>query len=224
MNQMVFAVRDLMLGAYPELNDSADRVAKVVLAEEQQFARVLEIGAERLDDALKSGFDGKAAFHLYETYGLPLDFMQDAARDAGVNFDLVGFESARSEEQARARASWKGGSKQSASPAFRELPKTQFLGYNQLESDDAEVLALVKDGVGVPELSPGDAAEVVLDHTSFYADSGGQVGDHGWLYSADRNSIVAEVTGCTKPVQGIFAHKIIAKQPIAPWRPRRHRR
>jgi alanyl-tRNA synthetase len=214
LNQMVYAVRDLMSDAYPELNDSADRVAKVVLAEEQQFARVLEIGAERLDDALKSGFDGKAAFHLYETYGLPLDFMQDAARDAGVDFDLAGFEAARAEEQSRARASWKGGSKQSASPAFRELPKTQFLGYNVLESDDAEVLAIVKDGVGVPELSPGDHAEVVLDHTTFYADSGGQVGDHGWLYSANRNSIVAEVTGATKPVQGVFAHKIIARQPI----------
>jgi alanyl-tRNA synthetase len=215
MHDMVYAVRDLMSGAYPELIESADRVAKVVLAEEKQFARVLEIGAEKLDEALKSGFDGKAAFHLYETFGLPLDFMQDAAHDAGVAFDLEGFEHARSEEQQRARASWKGGSQKSASPVYRELPKTEFVGYNQLESDDAEVLAIVKDGVGVKSLAPGDAAEVVLNHTTFYADSGGQVGDHGWLYSPGRNSIVAEVLGCTKPVQGVFAHKIIARQPIA---------
>jgi alanyl-tRNA synthetase len=216
MHEMVFAVRDLMNGAYPELNDSADRVSKVVLAEERQFARVLEAGAVQLDNAISKAGDlsGGEAFHLYETYGLPLDFMQDAARDAGIEFDLASFESARQQEQARARASWKGGSKQSASPAYRDLPKTQFLGYNQLTAEDCEVLALVKDGIGVPQLMPGDHAEVVLNHTSFYADSGGQVGDHGWLYSGDGNTVVADVTGCTKPVQGIFAHKIIAKQPI----------
>ena len=71
-------------------------------------------------------------FHLYETYGLPLDFIQDAAHDAGIHFDLEGFEQARAAEQARARASWKGGSQKSASPVFRELPKTDFEGYRQL--------------------------------------------------------------------------------------------
>jgi len=214
MEQMVYAVRDLMAGAYPELNESAERVAKVVLAEEKQFARVLEIGAARLDDSLKAKFDGNVAFHLYETYGLPLDFMQDAARDAGVEFDLAGFEAARAEEQARARASWKGGSQKSASPVFRELPKTQFDGYTLLTEDNAEILALVKDGVGVQSLAAGDEAEAVLDHTTFYADSGGQVGDHGWLRSADGNTVLADVLGATKPVQGVFAHKIVARQPI----------
>ena len=76
----------------------------------------------------------RQAFHLYETFGLPLDFMMDAARDAGIQFDLTGFEKARAEEQARARASWKGGTKQSASPVFRELPKTEFEGYRKLTS------------------------------------------------------------------------------------------
>ncbi len=90
--QMVFAVRDLMAGAYPELNDSADRVAKVVEAEEKQFDRVLKIGLTRLNEELKGDFTGDKAFHLYETFGLPLDFMVDAARDAGVKFDDEGFE------------------------------------------------------------------------------------------------------------------------------------
>ena len=157
---------------------------------------------------------GDKAFTIYETFGLPLDFMVDAARDAGIAFDMEGFEKARAEEQARARASWKGGSKASASPVYRELPKTVFEGYRQLVSTDCEVLALVKDGVGVPVVQPGETAEVVLDHTSFYADSGGQVGDQGWLYSGDGNVVVAEVSGCTKPVQGVFAHKVTAKQPI----------
>jgi alanyl-tRNA synthetase len=249
MRDMVFAVRDEMATAYPELKESADRVAKVVEAEERQFARVLEIGAAKLDDLLHFGggsgsgagfadgtgfgggsapgagfadgtgygetFAGKEAFHLYETYGLPLDFMMDAARDAGIHFDLDGFEKARAEEQARARASWKGGSKQSASPAFRELPKTAFEGYQHLRVEGAEVLAIIKDGAGVPSANAGDAVEVVLNQTSFYADSGGQVGDIGWLYSDDHNSVVADVSGCTKPVQGIFAHRAVLRQPLA---------
>jgi alanyl-tRNA synthetase len=212
MYQMVYAVRDEMQDAYPELVGTADRVAKVVEAEEKQFDRALQSGLSQMtEDALKNG---RQAFHLYETYGLPLDFMVDAAHDAGIAFDMEGFEKARGEEQARARASWKGGSKTTASPAYRELPKTIFEGYQQLVSADCEVLALVKDGVGAQEIRTGESAEVVLDHTSFYADSGGQVGDHGWLYSGDGNVIVAEVLGCTKPVQGIFAHRVVAKQPI----------
>jgi alanyl-tRNA synthetase len=215
MCQMVFAVRDEMQNAYPELKESADRVSKVIEAEERQFARVLEVGSRQLQSALQQGsLDGKTAFHLYETYGLPLDFMMDAARDAGAHFDLEGFERARAEEQARARASWKGGTKQSANPVFRELPKTEFEGYRQLTSTGCEVLAIIKDGQGVPSASPGDTVEVVLDHTSFYADSGGQIGDHGWLYSEDHNSVVADVSGCTKPVQGIFAHKTVLRQPL----------
>ena len=103
--QMVYAVRDLMQGAYPELIESADRVAKVVEAEEKQFDRVLKIGLTHLDEELKGDFTGEKAFHLYETFGLPLDFMVDAAHDAGVTFDHEGFEAAREDEKTRARAS-----------------------------------------------------------------------------------------------------------------------
>ncbi len=262
--EMVYAVRDLMKGAYPELVESAPRVAKVVEAEENQFARVLEIGARELERELKNARDwheqapgiwesaeqerriqnksefpsakvgedpfitaardemgrplrllGKDAFHLYETFGLPLDFMIDAARDAGVAFDLEGFERARAEEQARARASWKGGSQKTASPAFRDLPRTDFEGYRQLISTNCEVLAIVKKGQGVPAAAAGDEVEVVLDHTSFYGDSGGQVGDVGWFTSVDGNTTVAEITGCVLPVQGVRAHKAVLKQPLA---------
>jgi alanyl-tRNA synthetase len=226
MHQMVFAVRDEMAGAYPELNESADRVSKVVLGEERQFARVMEQGFARLEQdfapllANKNAtavvtYPGANAFHLYETYGLPLDFMVDAARDQGLEFDLTGFEAARAEEQTRARASWKGGAKSSATPAYRELPKTTFDGYTQLVSTNCEVLAIVRDGVGVPAAAAGEEVEVVVDHTSFYADSGGQVGDHGWLRSDDHNTIVGDVLGCTQPVQGVRAHRVKVKQPIA---------
>jgi alanyl-tRNA synthetase len=159
-------------------------------------------------------FKGETAFHLYETYGLPQDFISEAAMETGLEFDLTGFQLAREAEQARARASWKGGSQKSASPVYRELAKTGFEGYKQLKIEGAEVLAIIKEGVGVQEAKPGEEVEIVLDQTSFYADSGGQVGDIGWLYSDDHNSIVAEVSGATKPVQGVFAHKALIRQPI----------
>ncbi len=256
MFQMVYAVRDEMQAAYPELMENADRIARVIESEEKQFARVLAEGNSRLEAdvlrwldarAVKLGmnldlktrldlggfnhaasrsvellakagshdsFPGDKAFYYYETFGLPLDFMVDMLRDAGIAFDLTGFEEARAEEQARARASWKGGSKASASPAYRDLPKTIFDGYTSLQDTSAAVLAIVKDGGGVDSAAVGDDVEIVLDHTTFYADSGGQVGDHGWLYSDDHNTIIAEVHGCTKPVQGIFAHKCTVRQPI----------
>ncbi len=140
--------------------------------------------------------------------------MVDAARDAGIAFDQEGFDRAKEEEQARARASWKGGSQKSASPAFRDLAKTDFLGYKQLNANDAEVLAIVKDGVGVPSAKAGDQVEVVLDHTSFYGDSGGQIGDTGWFTSKDGNTTIAEIIGCVLPVQGVRAHKAILKQDL----------
>jgi alanyl-tRNA synthetase len=213
MHEMVFAVRDEMQVAYPELKETAERVSKVVLAEEQQFARTLELGLRQMnEETLRSG---EQAFHLYETFGMPLDFMIDAARDAGIAFDMEGFEKAKEEEQARARASWKGGSQKTASPVYRELTKTEFAGYSALRVDGARVLALVKDGVGVAELRAGEAGEVVLDATSFYADSGGQVGDVGWLMGAGHSTVVADVSGASKPVQGVWAHRVVARERIA---------
>ncbi|MDE1161016.1 MAG: alanine--tRNA ligase [Acidobacteriaceae bacterium] len=213
MHEMVLVVRDEMKAAYPELVESAERVAKVVLAEEQQFARTLELGLRNMtEDVLR---DGAKAFSLYETFGMPLDFMVDAARDAGIEFDTEGFERAKLEEQQRARASWKGGSQKTAAPVYRELAQTVFEGYGATRVDGAKVMALVKDGVGVSALNAGERGEVVLDATSFYADSGGQVGDVGWLYAADHQTAVAEVSGCKKPVQGVFAHQVVARHTIA---------
>ncbi|PYX85778.1 MAG: alanine--tRNA ligase, partial [Acidobacteria bacterium] len=143
-----------------------------------------------------------------------LDFMQDAARDQGIAFDQEGFEKALGEQRARARASWKGAAKQTANPAYQKLPTSEFEGYRQTTSTGAEVLALLKDGQGAQELKPGEEGEVILDHTPFYAEAGGQVGDRGWLYSDDHNTVVADVIGCYYPIQGVRTHNVVAKQPI----------
>ena len=217
--KMVDAVVKEMSGAYPELNESAARVAKVIESEETRFANTVAVGLGKLQDlldqAVNGALQGKEAFKLYDTFGLPIDFMVDAARDQGVHFDQAGFDAAMDEQRSTARASWKGGSQKSASPVFAALPPTIFEGYKQEQSSNCEVLAIVVDGQGAQQLLPGQTGELVLDHTPFYSESGGQVGDKGWLYSDDRTVVVAEVEGVHSPVQGVRAHKVIARHPIA---------
>ncbi len=157
---------------------------------------------------------GEEAFKLYDTFGMPLDFMQDAARDQGIAFDRAGFDRAMEEQKSRARASWKGAAKQTANPAYQQLPKSEFEGYRQTRSDGCEVLAIIHEGHGVQELKAGESGEVILDHTPFYAEAGGQVGDRGWFYSDDHNTIVADVTGCYYPIQGVWAHQVVMKSPL----------
>ncbi len=159
-------------------------------------------------------YPGENAFKLYDTFGLPLDFIEDVCRDSGVEFDRRGFDRAMEEQKTRARASWKGAAKQTANPAYQQLPKSEFEGYRRTRSDNCAVLAIIKDGQGAQELKPGEKGEIILDHTPFYAESGGQVGDRGLLYADDHNTVVAEVTGTYAPIQGVRAHQVVAKQPI----------
>jgi alanyl-tRNA synthetase len=251
LHEMVFAVRDLMQDAYPELNETRERVSKIVLTEEARFSHTLDVGLEKLETILdraergwfgsvspadavptfvretggrpsdESDFHtldrrlpGHEAFKLYDTFGMPLDFMQDAARDRGIGFDQLGFDHAMQEQRSLARASWKGAAKQTANPAYQQLPKSLFEGYRQTRSDGCEVLAIIHNGQGARELKAGESGEVILDHTPFYADSGGQVGDKGWFYSDDHNTVVAEVTGCYSPIQGVRAHQVVPKQAL----------
>ncbi|MFI5088998.1 MAG: alanine--tRNA ligase [Terriglobales bacterium] len=264
--QMVYAVRDQMKDAYPELVDSADRVSTVVQGEEVRFAHTLNIGLKQLDQELQPyieqvgkahkyldearalnptekhgvdvpSFPGDKAFKLYDTFGLPLDFIIDAARDQGVGFDQEVFDAALEQQRERSYASWKGAAKQAASPVYQEirdryatrpypgsplpggLPMvvpihSEFVGYEKTVAENSLVLAIVHDNRGVELLSPGEQGEIVLHRTPFYAEAGGQVGDIGWLYDSDHNTVVADVAGCYYPVQGVRAHKVTAKQAI----------
>jgi len=232
---MVFAVRNLMRDAYLELDDTSERVSKAVLAEEVRFLHTVDTGLEMLEKEINQlhlkqqeplnklpglvvsaapiVVPGAIAFKLYDTYGLPLDFIEDVIRDHGALLDRSGFESAMEEQKTRARASWKGAAKQTANPAYQKLRKADFEGYLQTRSNGCEVLAIIHNGQGAQELKAGEEGDVILDHTPFYAESGGQVGDRGWLYSDDHNTILAEVKGCYYPIQGVRAHQVIVKSP-----------
>ena len=199
---------------FEELFDNAARTAHIKVREVvSDNVRREEILSSLRDLGRSLTYSGAKAFRLYDTFGMPLDFIQDAARDQGIAFDQEGFDRAMQEQRSLARASWKGAAKQTANPAYQQLPKSEFEGYRQTRSDNCEVLAIIRNGQGVQELKPGDEGEVILDHTPFYAESGGQVGDRGWLYSDDHNTVVAEVKGCYSPIQGVRAHQVIMKSP-----------
>jgi len=234
LQEMVVTVRELMGVAYPELLEpSADRVPDIVLAEEIRFGRTLDIGLRKLEEELKplavkpgSVYAGESAFRLYDTYGLPMDFILDAARDLGVRLDEAGFEKAMHEQRTRARASWKGGSKESANPAYAKLAetfKTEPDFYCASHTKDCRIEAIVltsgahradtRNGP-VSELKPGETGEVVLDRTVIYAESGGQMADTGAFYDSSELLQLAEVMGAFYPVPGLIAHRIKAKETL----------
>ncbi len=201
LHQLTAFVADFMKPAYPELLESVDRVSRIVRDEEHRYATTFAIAEKIFQDEAKSAaggvLPGPAAFKLYDTYGLGLDEQADMARELSLTIDMDGFNEAMEAQRTRARASWKGADKGTVNPvhaAWLAKGSTAFLGYDTLEAD-----ALV---VGL-----GDG-ELVLDQTPFYAESGGQVGDRGALYSKETGEKVAEVTGCFKPVPGLFVHKV----------------
>jgi alanyl-tRNA synthetase len=162
--------------------------------------------------------DGEDAFKLYDTFGLPIDFILDASRDAGVKFDHAGFEQAMEEQRTRARASWKGGAgKEAANPAYAKIAetfKTEKDFYQATSTKDARIEAILSKSGPVNELKPGEPGEVVLERTVIYAESGGQMADTGAFYDNSESQLLAEVTGAYYPVAGLVAHRVVAKESL----------
>jgi alanyl-tRNA synthetase len=174
--------------------------------------------AERLKrdwiDAFKKPIPGEDVFPLYDTYGLPRDFIEDVTRDAGIEVDWTGFDRAMEEQRTRARASWKGAHKEAASPVYLKLKetfKTEPDFYFGTQTRDARIEGIVTKQGAVNDIKAGDEAEIVLDRTSIYSESGGQVADTGAFYDNDMSLQLAEVKGAYYPVTGLIAHKIVAK-------------
>ncbi len=179
---LVKALADVMGEAYPELIANQALIERVLLQEEEQFAKTLDKGMEVLEETLTKlagkVIPGKVVFTLYDTYGFPLDLTNDIARERNLSIDQEGYDAAMAEQRARARAA--GAFKVDYSAAGLDLPATEFLGYSQL-TEQGKVLALLKDGQKVDRLVEGEDGALVLDRTPFYAESGGQAGDCGYL-------------------------------------------
>jgi len=220
--EMVRSVADLMHGAYPELTESLPRIIETVGGEENRFTRVLEVGLPRLDSDLKKlvaggKYEGHKAFRLYDTYGLPADFIRDAVRDRGIQFDETGFDKAMEEQRTRARSSWKGAHKETASPAFAKIAetfKTEKDFYQCTAAKDVRIDAIIGKSGPVNELKAGESGEIVLDRTPIYAESGGQVSDTGAFYDNSASQLLADVTAAYYPVAGLVAHKVNAKETL----------
>jgi len=200
-------VKDLvgeMGEAYPELAAQEERVAQVLKQEEERFGETLERGMEILNTAiagLKDGapIDGDTLFTLYDTYGFPVDLTADIARERKLEVDMDGFEVAMKRQRDTARAA---GKFKAAAGVSYDGVKTSFDGYNAVEGEGT-ITALYVDGAAVQEVGAGQLAIVVLDHTPFYAESGGQVGDAGVLTA---NGATFEVEDTTKIVPNVFGH------------------
>src|ERR1700735_4914336 len=240
LSLMSGTVRAEMKEAYRELEEHAARITKILDEEERQFTRTVDVGLRKLDDEIeeirrvdKSGamqshikagatvsgsiLPGPDAFKLYDTYGLPVDFIVDALRDVGMSLDMKGFDVAKQEQQARGRAAWKGVHKDAANPVYSKIAQT-----NKTEPDfyfgtnarDCLIEAIVTKSGQVNEVKKGTEAEIVLDRTAIYSESGGQVADIGGLYDNSESLEVAEVRGAYYPVTGVIAHRIVAKEDL----------
>ena len=217
--KMASDVRGLMGDAYPELREAAfEHILVLLAAEETRFGRTLDAGLKMLDPLLRHPrLDGDVVFRIYDTYGLPRDFIEDAARDAQVAVDWEGFDRAMHEQRARARASWKGGAKEAANPAYAKLAetfRTEPGFYSGTAAKDCRIEAIISKSGPVKELKAGESGEVVLDRTVIYAESGGQVADTGAFCDNSGAQELAAVTGAFYPVAGLIAHRVVATETL----------
>ena len=237
-------VVQMMKDAYPELVEHEHHVTKAIKKEEEGYAHTTRVGAEELkkvkvapfgvsvgdwmkmDDSVRldllaanpeSGVPGKDIFKLHDTYGLRPDFVEDLLRNYGLRIDRAGYETEMEKQRERARASWKGAEKKSASPVYFEVvgeQPTVFDGYTQVRSEGCQIVALIQKGQIVNEVKLGEDVEIVLDHTPFYAEAGGQVGDTGRLFAPASDREVAHILDTYRPVTGLTAHKAVARDAI----------
>ncbi len=218
------AVNETLSGTYPELEERAEFVSRVVKNEEERFLETIDRGLELLEEEIKkvksqkgvsvSGdkessllLPGEVAFKLYDTFGFPYDLTEDIARTQGILIDRSGYEKEMEKQRKQSRKSWKGTGDETSLELFSELAaggmQVEFTGYEKLE-DTGVVRAIIKDGVLVDSASEG-MVEVITDRTPFYGRSGGQVGDRGLMES---DSFLGKVVDTKKPFPTLIVHSV----------------
>ncbi len=210
---------DIMGDAYPELKDSSSYIALVIKNEEERFLETLDRGLKLLYEEIdrvnkKRGkvIAGEVAFKLYDTFGFPIDLIDDICKEDGFSIDIDGFNMAMEAQKERGRKGWKGignDLKGIYMDLFKNI-KIEFTGYKKL-SGEAKILKIIKDDRIVDAVKEGDRVEIVVDQTPFYGESGGQVGDKGGIFGDDKEIRVYDTI---KPLPDIIIHKGIIKKGI----------
>ncbi len=210
MHRLVPALVRQMGAAYPDLVRGQALIAETLRLEETRFKQTLERGLKLLDDELEgldegASLPGAAAFKLYDTFGFPLDLTQDALREKGRAVDTEGFETAMAAQKAKARASWVGSGETRDATIWFDLAEahgaTEFLGYDT-ETAEAQILALIEGGTAHSLAAAGEKVQIVVNQTPFYAESGGQVGDTGFLRTETGTARITD----TRKSAGIVIH------------------
>ena len=207
------AVIDEMGDAYPELVARRDYITSRVRREEERFLETLSKGLALLEEEVRkakvaklSQLPGDVVFKLYDTFGFPVDLTEDILGGHGLGFDSAGFEAAMTEQRERARAAWKGSGQEAVGPLYSQLAsdfESRFIGYDGLVGE-SRVLALVAKSGAVQSAHAGDAVEVIVEATPFYAESGGQVGDRGVIETPTGR---VEIEDTQKPAGSLVVHR-----------------
>jgi alanyl-tRNA synthetase len=212
MYRLVPALTRQMGQAYPELNQAEALITETLKLEETRFRAMLERGIYLLNDETEKlgegqSLPGAVAFKLYDTFGFPLDLTQDALRERGLGVDIEGFNAAMAEQRTRARAAWSGSGEAATESVWyglkEKLGATEFLGY-ATEKAEGEITGLIVDGQPVDQALAGQDVGILLNQTPFYAESGGQVGDSGFITGADNLRIA--ISDTQKKLGDLFVH------------------
>ena len=208
-------VVDTMRDAYPELGEARNFIAQVVKNEEQRFSETLEVGLKLLQEEIENLkamnqniLPGDVVFKLYDTFGFPVDLTADIIREKGLSIDEKGFNAAMSTQRTKAREAWRGSGEEAVQKAYQELIrdgfKTVFKGYESL-AGESTISCIFSGHRMIEEVSEGGRAFIITPETPFYGESGGQVGDSGWM---EGNGWKAEVVDTLRPLPDIIVHQI----------------
>ena len=215
LNQSAQVVIDMMKGVYPDLTEKASFITKMILNEERRFMETLDAGLRILNEetaalkkAKKSILPGALVFKLYDTYGFPADLTADIVRHEGFTLDNDGFETEMEQQRERARGAWKGSGEEAVADCYLKASSmgviSEFCGYEGTNKIDAKVLAIFVDGNPADSVREGQNAEIVLDTTPFYGESGGQTGDTGYLEGTGFNFKIEDTK---RPIDKFIVHK-----------------